>query len=215
MSAHATVLPTSADTPLDTSEPVAAALPNAASTANAQGRLAHEPVEVRSTAAAAVRETIEAAERAQQSGRNQLDLRLQTSNDETLRVHLRWHDGVVHAKFVSQTTELQQALSREWDHQAPRMADKGIKFGETSFEQRDQSSGQSSSQNAFSFEQQRHPSRGHGQDFNQADERTFVLPTGAAKTASLARPAKSATVAVSSVSTSSPTADARNLRAWA
>lgn len=212
MSAHVPVLPTSTASVLEVNEPSVVALPG---TATVAGRTSLEPVEVRTFAAAAVREAMDLAERAQQAGRNHLDLRLQTGDDESLRVHLRWHDGVVHAKFVTQTTEMQQALSREWDHLAPRMADKGIKFGEASFERHDQSFSQSSTQNASSFEQQRHSSRGQGQTFAHAEEQAFAGSSSFVKPAASAPRGGVAPVAVSPSSVTIPSVDARNLRAWA
>jgi hypothetical protein len=212
MSAHVPVLPTPTASVLEVNEPSVVSLPG---TATVAGRTSLEPVEVRTFAAAAVREAMDLAERAQQAGRNHLDLRLQTGDDESLRVHLRWHDGVVHAKFVTQTNEMQQALSREWDHLAPRMADKGIRFGEASFERHDQSSGQSSTQNASSFEQQRHSSRGQGQTFAHAEEQAFAGSSSFVKPAASALRGGVAPAAVSPSSATTASVDARNLRAWA
>ena len=214
MSAHTPVLPPAATSALEIDEPAAATVVGTGAANSSSGRVVAETIHVRSTAAAVVRETVEAAERAQQTGRNHVELRVQTSDDESLRVHLRWHDGVVHARFVTHSTELQQALSREWDLAAPRMAEKGLKFGEASFEQRDQQ-GQSSSQNAFSFDQQRHSSRGQGQAFAHAEEQKFTLPSavpavGAARQRSSAASAEAAPAPVTTSNT-----DVRNLRAWA
>ncbi len=138
----------------------------------------------RSQAAVVVRETIEAAEKMQEAGRNHLELRVQTGSDESLRIHLRWSDGVLHARFVTQTNEMQQALSHEWEHVAPRMAEKGLKFGEASFEQRHDQPGQSAGQNAFGFEhQQRQSARGQGRSFELLEEfsgNRAITATGAA-----------------------------------
>jgi len=197
MVAHTQVLPTTASSALDAGEAVPA-----------------EPSTGNTAAADAVRETLEEAERARQTGRNNVELRLQTSGDESLRVHLRLQDGVVHAKFVTQSTELQQALSREWDLLAPRLAEKGIKFGETSFENRDQS-GQSTAQNAFTSGQQRHHTHDQGQAYQQAEERAFTLASLTATTTAASRRSPVTASASVAAPASLNTAEARGLRVWA
>jgi flagellar hook-length control protein FliK len=166
---------------------------------------------VRNSAAVAVRETVEAAVEMRESNRHSVDLVLDTPNAEKLRVHLRWQDGVVQAKFVAQSSELQQALAREWEHAAPRLAERTVKFGEPSFDRHDQP-GQSGGQGAFSFEQQRQSSRGREQSAEFGDELGFAL--------SSVRGPNRGTAAVRTVSNTSslPTpkpADTRNLSAWA
>lgn len=215
MVAHTQVLPTTASSALDAGEAVPA-LTGVASGASAtvSGRHVAEPSTGNTAAADAVRETLEAAERAQQTGRNNVELRLQTSGDESLRVHLRLQDGVVHAKFVTQSTELQQALSREWDLLAPRLAEKGIKFGETSFENRDQS-GQSTAQNAFTSGQQRHHTHDQGQAYQQAEERAFTLASPTATTTAASRRSPVTASASAAAPASLNTAEARGLRVWA
>lgn len=216
MSSHAPVLPPAATPALAASEPAAAVVTGTGAASASIDRHNAEPAQVRSTAAAAVTAMVDAAERMQQAGRNHVELRIQTPGDAGVQVHLRWHDGVVEAKFVAQTPELQQALSREWAQISPRMEDKGLKFSEPSFEHRDQS-GQSSAQNAFSFDQQRHSSRGQG----QAEDSVFALPalkatasTAVARGTSVTTGARVVVPNTSTSVTPNP-ADARALRAWA
>lgn len=215
MAAHTQVLPTAASSALDAREAVPALSGVASgSSAMATGRHMVEPSTGNTAAADAVRETLEAAERAQQTGRNHVELRLQTSGDESLRVHLRLQDGIVHAKFVTQSNELQQALSREWDLLAPRLAERGIKFGETSFENRDQS-GQSTAQNAFTSGQQRQSQHDRGQTYEHAEERASSLLSPTAPTTTASRRSPVAVAAIAATPASLITAGARGLRAWA
>jgi hypothetical protein len=214
MTAHAQVMPTATPSTLDASVAVPALANRAETTAMATGGSVAESAAARADAVDAVRETLEAAERAQQTGRNHVELRLQTSGSESLRVHLRLQDGVVHAKFVTQSNELQQALSREWDLLAPRLAERGIKFGETSFENRDQS-GQSTAQNAFTSGQQRQHTHDQGQAYQQAEERAFSLPSPTATTTTASRRSPVAMSAIAATPASLNTAEARSLRAWA
>lgn len=211
MTAHAPVLP-HASSALDVSEP--AAVGSAGNVNHSILTKPHAEAEaLRSFAAASVREAMDAAEQAQQTGRNHVELRLQTPDAERLRIHLRWHDGVVHAKFVTQSSDLQQALSREWDLLTPRWAEKGIKFGESTFEKQDQS-GQSANQNAFTHDHQRHSSREQGRAFEPGEEYGFTFPSVAAVQAGAAK-SREPVAALPAAPAISPTVDTRNLRAWA
>ena len=203
----------SADAALDVFE-----LPGAATPAASAGaaNMLKQPVEVGSSrsfsAVAAVREVMNVFEKAQENGRTQVELRLPTQGNESLRVHLDWRDGVVHARFVTQTSEMQRALSHEWESIAPRFAEKGLKFSEPSFERNGQQSDQQPGQSAFSSDQQRHPSRGR---FTEADDLPeFALPTAAVPGAAPAI----RRVAPRPTTTTNPSpalADARGLRVWA
>lgn len=212
MTASAPVLPP-ADAALDTFEAPAVA---AQASGGAVGTALKQPAEVaatRSFAAAAVREVMDVAEKAQETGRSHVELRLQTKDNENLSIHLNWRDGVVHAKFVTQATDLQRALSREWETLAPRLAERGLRFAEPSFERNGQQTDQHQQpgQSAFSFDQQRQQSRDRSADTD--DRLPFTLPNAAA--------AKSAAVtarraAPHANATSSPVlADTRGLRVWA
>ena len=167
---------------------------------------------VRHSAAMAVRETVDAAAQMRETSRHSVDLVLETPSAEKLHVHLRWQDGVVQAKFVTQSTELQQALAREWEHAAPRLAERSVKFGEPSFERHDQS-GQPGGQGAFSFEQQRQSSRGRERSAEFGDELGIALSSARGANRGAAGAARTA-----STTQSTPTpraADKRNLSAWA
>lgn len=164
----------------------------------------------RSFAAAAVREVMNAVERTQDTGHAHVELRLQTHDDESLRVHLQWRDGVVHAKFVTQTTEMQRALSSEWDAVAPRMAEKGLKFSEPSFERNGQQPEPQPGQSGFAFNQQQ---RRPGSQAADADELPdFALPL--AKASSVAG-APRRPVSRTSTTDRIVLAEARGLRVWA
>jgi len=214
MTAPTQVLPTAAPSSLAASEGMSAAASAAWHAAPMATSHAAATSSVHAAAVDAVREAVEAAERAQQTGRNQVDLRLPTSNDESLRVHLRLQDGVIHAKFVAPTTELQQALSREWDLLAPRLAERGIKFGETSFENRDQS-GQSMAQNAFTSGQQRQPQHDRGQPYERAEDFASFLSSPAASSTTASRRSPVAASVIAATPASLNTAEARGLHAWA
>jgi len=214
MTAPTQVLPTVAPSSLAASEGMPAAANAAWHASPVAASHAAAPSAVHAAAVEAVREAVEAAERAQQTGRNQVDLRLPTSNDESLRVHLRLQDGVIHAKFVAPTTELQQALSKEWSLLAPRLAERGVKFGETSFENRDQS-GQSDAQNAFASGQQRQSQHDRNQPDERAQQQAFSLPSSAVSTPVAARRSSTAAPALATASATSTTAEARGLHAWA
>jgi hypothetical protein len=214
MAAHTPVLPHASTDTLDVGEPTAASVSSPAATTTASGRLGSETSVAHTTAAEAVRETVEAAERAQQAGRNHVELRLQTSDSESVRVHLRVQDGVVHARFVTQNAEMQQALSREWEHLAPRLEEKGLKFSEPSFENNDRS-GQSNAQNASTSDQQRQSSHDQNQTYERAEEQAFALPSSKANNTAVSRRSASAAVASAAVPAVPTTAEARGLRAWA
>jgi hypothetical protein len=172
---------------------------------------------LRGHAVTAVRETIEAAERAQQLGRNSVEIRIQTPDSENLRVFIRWNEGAVHARFVTQTAEMQQALSREWSQAASQLTEKsGIRFGDASFTRHDETSGQSQgNQNGFSFEQGRQSPRGQGGSFNLEDG---SLPTAhptrsiqSQRTSQIQSPVQRQGGLEPQITTS----DRRNLRVWA
>jgi len=129
----------------------------------------------RSFAAAAVREVLAAADRmVPATTRTHVELRLQTFDDENVQVHLQWRDGVIQARFVTETPELQQALSREWNGAAPRMADGGLRFAEPKFEQHGQEqSGHPQNNAAFAFDQQR---QSRGQQSADREVPVFALP---------------------------------------
>ncbi|HLP02704.1 MAG TPA: hypothetical protein VK163_11825 [Opitutaceae bacterium] len=211
MSVHTPVLPP-VSAALDSNEPAAASVSTAQTATIPSTKPSGETHALRSHAVELVRETLEVAERAQAAGRNQVELRL-PSDDGDLRVRLSWHDGVVHTKFVTHDVDLQQALSREWEHAAPKLAEKGLKFGEPSFENRDQS-GQSAAQNASDFDQQRHSSRGRSQDGSERAPEFTLRPSASSTTASVRRTAHSAATAAVAPGKST-LAETRGLRAWA
>ncbi|HLP07270.1 MAG TPA: hypothetical protein VK178_03830 [Opitutaceae bacterium] len=211
MSVHTPVLPP-VSAALDSNEPAAASVSTAQTATIPATKPSGETHALRSHAVELVRETLEVAERAQAAGRNQVELRLPGA-DGDLHVRLSWHDGVVHTKFVTHDVDLQQALSREWEHAAPKLAEKGLKFGEPSFENRDQS-GQSAAQNASDFDQQRHSSRGQGQDGSERAPEFTLRPSASHTAAMVRRTAHSA--ATAAVAPGKPTlAETRGLRAWA
>ena len=214
MTAPTQVLPTVAPSSLAASEGMPAAANAAWHASPVAASHAAAPSAVHAAAVEAVHEAVEAAERAQQTGRNQVELRLPTSNDESLRVHLRLQDGVIHAKFVAPTTELQQALSKEWSLLAPRLAERGVKFGETSFENRDQS-GQPDAQNAFASGQQRQPQHDRNEPDERAQQRAFSLSSPAVSTPVAARRSSTAAPVLATASATPTTAEARGLHAWA
>ena len=215
MPANATELPPTANT-LSADESAVAPV-GAATDLSAAGsaRTVAEPGPARAVAVETIRQLQEVAERARDTGRNHVEFQLRTPNDEGLRVNLRWHDGVVHARFVTESTEMQQALSREWIHAAPRLAEKGLKFDQPSFEHHERSDHQSSAQDGHSFAQQRHSSRGQ--------ERTFELAGTSGRAASAPSVAARPTTSHSSgtapldrtVPLPRPATGVTNLRAWA
>jgi hypothetical protein len=209
MSTNATVLPP-ADAALETFElPASPAQATGAGSTTAAKPLADVGA-TRSFAAAAVREVMNAVERTQDTGHAHVELRLQTHDDESLRVHLQWRDGVVHAKFVTQTAEMQRALSSEWDAVAPRLAEKGLKFSEPSFEHNGQQSESQPGQSGFAFNQQQRRSGSHSADANESPD--FALPFARATGAATAtrRPASRTTVNNRIV-----LPETRGLRVWA
>ena len=215
MPANATDLPPATHA-LAAAEPVVGAGGASAEPSGAgNSRAVVETGPARSVAAETVRQLLETAERVRETGRNHVEFQVRTSDDGSLRVNLRWHDGVVHARFVTESTEMQQALSREWALAAPRLAEKGLKFDQPSFEHHDQSGHQSTAQDGFSFAHQHHSSRGQ--------ERTFELAgtSGRASTAPLVA-ARSTNSQLSgmqpqdrSMPVPRPAAGVANLRAWA
>ena len=162
-------------------------------------------------AVVAVRETVEAAEHVREANRSSVDLTLDAPNNERLHVHLRWQDGVIHTRFVTESTELRQALAREWEQAAPRMAERQVKFGEPSFERHDQP-GQSGGQGGFSFEQQRQSSRGREHTAGFGAELGFALGQARGSALQPARPAPS-TGALRAVG--ERTTEQTNLSTWA
>jgi len=215
MPANATELPPATHA-LSSDEPVVATVGAATDTSAAgTARVVAETGPARSVAAETIRQLQEVAARARETGRNQVDFQVRTPDDESLRVNLRWHDGVVHARFVSESAELQQALSREWALAAPRLAEKGLKFDQPSFEHHERSDHQSSAQDGFSFAQNRHSSRGQDRSFE------FAGPSGGASTAPVAAAHSSiphgsgAQPPERALPLPRPATGATNLRAWA
>ena len=211
MPAHPPVLPPSSAA-LDLVEPAVVGVSAAQSAASAAMKSPAELTALRSHAVELVHETMEQAERAQAAGRNHVELRLPGA-DGDLRVHFNWRDGALHTKFVTQDKDLEHALSREWEIAAPKLAARGLKLGETSFENREQSS-QSGAQNASHFEQQRH-SRGQGQPGSEQTPEFTLRPSALSRpTASARRTASPAAAAAVARGQSAPT-ETRGLRAWA
>ena len=209
MPTNATVLPP-ADAALEMFELPASPAQATGATSAATAKPLADVGAARSFAAAAVREVMNAVERTQDTGHAHVELRLQTHDDESLRVHLQWRDGVVHAKFVTQTGEMQRALSSEWDAVAPRMAEKGLKFSEPSFERNGQQPEPQPGQSGFAFNQQQ---RRPGNQAADADELPdFALPLAKATNVAGAprRPVSRTTTTDRIV-----LADARGLRVWA
>ncbi|MBK8477741.1 MAG: flagellar hook-length control protein FliK [Opitutaceae bacterium] len=212
MTASAPVLPP-ADVALDTFELPAVGAQTGGGIAGTALKPPAEVAATRSFAAAAVREVMDVAEKAQETGRSHVELRLETKDNESLRIHLNWRDGVVHAKFVTQTPDLQRALSREWETLAPRLVERGLKFSDPSFERNGQQPEQQPGQSASSFDQQRQQPRGRSAD---ADERqAFNLPSAAAVKSVAGTSRRSAPRAAAPLTPSSALADARGLRVWA
>ncbi len=215
MPANATELPPATHA-LSSDEPVVATVGAVAESAAAgTARAVADAGPARSVAAETIRQLQEVAARARETGRNQMDFQVRTSDDESLRVNLRWHDGVVHARFVSESAELQQALSREWALAAPRLAEKGLKFDQPSFEHHERPDHQSSAQDGSSFAQQRHSSRGQERDFALAG----ASGPASAPSSAAARPAPTHASGPQSadrtVPLPRPAAGVTNLRAWA
>lgn len=180
---------------------------NSASRANSHETAGAESTQLRSYAASTVKEVVAAAERLVPP-RTTVELRLQAFEQENVRVQLIWREGTIHARFITETPELQQALTHEWANSSGRFAEKGLKFGEATFEQRDhhhQASG-----NAYSQEQ-------HGRHRRQYADREF--PEFALPSFLSAVTGRAASVPVDLPSMSGAlhplTNSQRGLRAWA
>jgi hypothetical protein len=201
-----------ADAALETFELPGAAASQPGVGASTLAKPATDAAGLRSTAAAAVREVMSLAEKAHEGGRTHMELRLPTQDNESLRVHLNWRDGVVHARFVSESAELQRTLSHEWETVAPRYAEKGLRFAEPSFERHGQhSSEQQPGQSAFSSDHQQQQ-RSRGRSAGADDLPEFALPTAASTGA--ARAPRQAASPTTPAPSPAP-ADARGLRVWA
>lgn len=133
---------------------------------------AAENPQVRNYAAAAVKEVLAAAEKLVPP-KTSIELRLQAFDQENLRIQLVWREGTIHARFVTETPELQQALTREWESSTGRFAEKGLKFGDASFEQRESGAHSGGSNAAYSQEQ--HGRR--GRSYVDRDFPEFALPS--------------------------------------
>ena len=210
MVASTPVLPHSSSA-LDFSEPAVGPVQGA--NATEAGPATAKPGTLRSFAAETVRETLELAEKAQQAGRNHVELRVQTSDTEDVRIHLRWNQGTLHAKFVTHSHELNQALAREWESLMPRLADKGMKFSEPSFERNEQHSGQSADQNASPGSQHRQQARDDARGFSFEESLAHSARPGAEQRRR-STAARTVDPAPAPTPVPSPVSD-RNLQAWA
>lgn len=169
---------------------------------------------VRSFAAASVRELLDAVERSREGTNTRFELKLQTRDNEEVSVRVQWREGVVHAQFVTRTPELRDALAREWQAVSPTLAEKGIRFAEPTFEQRD-SGGSAQSQAGSSFGQQERQSSSSS-DTEQGTGESLSFGTRLA--AARQRGTSPTAGTISSVVTESAalgTASSGSLRAWA
>lgn len=169
---------------------------------------------VRSFAAASVREMLDAVERSREGNHTRFELKLETRDNEEVSVRVQWRDGVVHARFVTQTPALRDALAREWQAVSPTLAEKGIRFAEPTFEQRD-SGGSTQSQSGSSYGQQERQPSSSSSDAESGTPRSFSARLAEARQSGRTT---TTTGTISSVVTESSVpgaATSGSLRAWA
>ena len=116
----------------------------------------------RSSEATAILKTLSIeVEKLKQTGKSQIDLELQISDTESVKIRLQVRGEEIRSVFITESSELRQALQKSWGEFAQSSRDRGFRFGDPTFQN-------PSSQNNSASEQ--------GQQRGQRDQQADTSP---------------------------------------
>lgn len=96
-----------------------------------------ETAPLRSAAATIVREIANLIERGATHERSTLELRLPAPAGDSLVVRLAMRGDAVQTTFRTDSPELRDWIAREWENWMPRLAERGVRVAEPTFDARD------------------------------------------------------------------------------
>jgi hypothetical protein len=73
-------------------------------------------------------------EKFKQTGKSRMELDLQVSETETLKIRLHLRGNEIRSTFITESPELREALQKSWPEFAQNNRDKGFRFGDPSFQ---------------------------------------------------------------------------------
>jgi hypothetical protein len=89
----------------------------------------------RSSEATAILKTLSIeVEKLKQTGKSQIDLELQISDTESVKIRLQVRGEEIRSVFITESPELRQALQKSWGEFAQSSRDRGFRFGDPTFQ---------------------------------------------------------------------------------
>ena len=73
-------------------------------------------------------------EKLKQTGKSQIDLELQISDTESVKIRLQVRGEEIRSVFITESPELRQALQKSWGEFAQSSRDRGFRFGDPTFQ---------------------------------------------------------------------------------
>jgi hypothetical protein len=73
-------------------------------------------------------------EKLKQTGKSQIDLELQISDTESVKIRLQVRGEEIRSVFITESPELRQALQKSWGEFAQSSRDRGFRFGDPAFQ---------------------------------------------------------------------------------
>jgi hypothetical protein len=73
-------------------------------------------------------------EKLKQTGKSQIDLELQISDTESVKIRLQVRGEEIRSVFITESPELRQALQKSWGEFAQSTRDRGFRFGDPTFQ---------------------------------------------------------------------------------
>lgn len=73
-------------------------------------------------------------EKFKQTGKSRMELDLQVSETETVKIRLHLRGNEIRSTFITESLELREALQKSWPEFAQNNRDKGFRFGDPSFQ---------------------------------------------------------------------------------
>jgi flagellar hook-length control protein FliK len=74
-------------------------------------------------------------EKLHQSGQSQMQLDLPVSDTESVKIRLSIRGGELRSTFITESPELREALQKAWPEFAASNRDRGMRFGDTTFQE--------------------------------------------------------------------------------
>jgi hypothetical protein len=89
----------------------------------------------RSSEATAILKTLSIeVEKLKQTGKSQIDLELQISDTDSVKIRLQVRGEEIRSVFITESPELRQALQKSWGEFAQSSRDRGFRFGDPTFQ---------------------------------------------------------------------------------